>query len=172
MKESSQKGNCVRTGVYHRETGITATRLTEMKFRSDWYEEARHWGKLVYSSSSSSSRSHGRHDCFPASFVTDFIFCCSDGSHVPVDTAHPYLLRSSSLSSPMSRGTISRVSLPTYSLSHLLTYPNHLNLAFLLFSVILSTLCLSLMLSFLMWSLSMWPYAHNNNNNINNFYGA
>ena len=29
-----------------------------------------------------------------------FIFCRSDSSHVPVDTVHPSLLRSSSLSSP------------------------------------------------------------------------
>ena len=30
VKESCQKGNCVRTGVYQRETDIKATRLTEM----------------------------------------------------------------------------------------------------------------------------------------------
>ena len=44
---------------------------------------------------------HGfRHNSPPASSVMDFIFCCSDGSHDSVDTVHPSLLRSSSLSSP------------------------------------------------------------------------
>ena len=42
----------------------------------------------------------GRHNSPPASYDVDFIFCCSDGSHVPVDTVHPSLLRWSSLSSP------------------------------------------------------------------------
>ena len=43
----------------------------------------------------------GIHDSPPASSVMDFIFCWSDGSYVPFDTAHPSLLRSSSLSSPV-----------------------------------------------------------------------
>ena len=42
----------------------------------------------------------GRHNSPPASSVMDFIFCRSDGSHVPVDTVHPSLIRSFSLSSP------------------------------------------------------------------------
>ena len=42
----------------------------------------------------------GRHNSPPANSVMDFIFRCSDYSHVPVDTVHPYLLRSSSLFSP------------------------------------------------------------------------
>ena len=41
-----------------------------------------------------------RHNSPPASSVMDFIFRRSDGSHVSVDTVHPSLLRSSSLSSP------------------------------------------------------------------------
>ena len=82
----------------------------------------------------------------------DFIFCCPDGSHVPVDTVHPSLFRSSSLSSP-------RIFLPMYSWSRLLTCPNHLNLAFLHLSVMFSTFSLSLMLSFLTRSLSVWPHA-------------
>ena len=57
-------------------------------------------------------------------------------------------------------GIISRVFLPTYSWSRLLTYPNHLNFAFLHLSVIFSTLSLSLMSSFLTWSLSVWPHAY------------
>ena len=57
------------------------------------------------SSSSSSSRSHlvvgrcGRHNSPPASSVLNFAFRRSDGSHVSVDTVHPSLLWSSSLSS-------------------------------------------------------------------------
>ena len=57
-------------------------------------------------------------------------------------------------------GTISRVFLPTYSWSRLLTSPNHLSLAFLHLSVMFSTFSLSLMSSFLTWSLSVWPHAH------------
>ena len=41
----------------------------------------------------------GRHNSPPASSVINFIFCCPDSSHVSVDTVHPSLLRSSSLSS-------------------------------------------------------------------------
>ena len=57
-------------------------------------------------------------------------------------------------------GTISRVFLPTYSLSRLCTCPNHLSIAFLYLSVIFSTSSLSLMLSFLTWTLIVWPQAH------------
>ena len=42
----------------------------------------------------------GRHNSTPASSVMDFIFRCSDGSHVSVDTVHPSLLRYSPFSSP------------------------------------------------------------------------
>ena len=42
----------------------------------------------------------GRHNSPPASSVMDFIFCCSNVYHVPVDTVHPFLLRYASLSSP------------------------------------------------------------------------
>ena len=41
----------------------------------------------------------GRHNPPPASSAMDFIFRRSDGSHVSVDTVHPSLIRSSSLSS-------------------------------------------------------------------------
>ena len=58
------------------------------------------------------------------------------------------------------RGIISRVFLPTYSLSRLLTYPNHLSLAFLLLTVVVSILSLSLVLSFLTWSLNVWPHVY------------
>ena len=44
----------------------------------------------------------GRHNSPPASYVMDFIFRRSDGSHVSVDTVHPSLLRSFSFSSPRS----------------------------------------------------------------------
>ena len=57
-------------------------------------------------------------------------------------------------------GTIATVFLPTYSLSHLLTCPNYLNLAFLHLSVIFSTFSISLVSSFQAWSLSVWPHAH------------
>ena len=56
--------------------------------------------------------------------------------------------------------TISIVFLPTYSWSRLFTWPNHISRAFLHLSPILSTFSLSLMLSFLTWSLSVWPHAH------------
>ena len=42
----------------------------------------------------------GRHNSPPASSVMDRVFCRCDGSLVSVDTVHPSLLRSSSLSSP------------------------------------------------------------------------
>ena len=57
-------------------------------------------------------------------------------------------------------GTISRVFLPTYSLSRLFTWPNHLSLAFLHLSVMFSTFSLSLMSSFVTWYLSVWPQAN------------
>ena len=101
----------------------------------------------------------GRHHSPQGSYVMDFIFCLSDGSHVTVDTVHPSLLRSSSLSSPRWYH-ISRVFLPTYSWSRLLTCPNHLNHAFLHLSAMFSTLSLSLMPTVLTWSLSVWPHAH------------
>ena len=100
----------------------------------------------------------GRHNSLPVSSVMNFIFCRSDASHVSLDTVHPYLFRSSSLSFP--GGTISRVFRPTYSWSSLLMCPNHLNLAFLYLSAMFSTLILYLMSSFLTWSLSVWPRAH------------
>ena len=68
----------------------------------------------------------GRHNSLSASSIMDFIFCCSDSSH-------RFLLPG---------GTISRVFLSMYSWYRLLTCPNHLNLAFLNLSVILSTLTL------------------------------
>ena len=42
----------------------------------------------------------GRHNSHPASYVMDLVVRRSDGSHVSVDTFHPSLVRSSSLSSP------------------------------------------------------------------------
>ena len=42
----------------------------------------------------------GRHNSPQASSVIDLVLCRSDGPHVSVDTVHPYLFRSSSLSSP------------------------------------------------------------------------
>ena len=50
-------------------------------------------------------------------------------------------------------GTIYRVFLPTYSLSRLFTWPNHLSLAFLHLFVMFSTFSMSLMSSFLTWFL-------------------
>ena len=51
-------------------------------------------------------------------------------------------------------GTISRV------WSGLFTWPNHLGLAFLHLSEMFSSFSLSLMSSFLTWSLILWPHAH------------
>ena len=90
----------------------------------------------------------GRHNSPPASSVMDFIFRRSDGFHV-------FLAFFSQVV-----GTISRVFLPTYSWSRLFTWPKHPSLAFLHLSVILSTFSLALVLSFLMWSLSVWPHAN------------
>ena len=42
----------------------------------------------------------GRHNSPQASSVIDLVLCRSDGPHVSVDTVHPYMFRSSSLSSP------------------------------------------------------------------------
>ena len=63
---------------------------------------------------------------------------------------------------PGGRPTISRVFLLKYSWSCLLTCPNHFSLAIRHFSVMISTLSISLMSSFLTmsWSLSRWPHAH------------
>ena len=63
----------------------------------------------------------------------------------------------------LSGGTICRVILPTYYWYRLFTCPNHPSLALLHFSVIFSTLSLSLVLSFLTPSLSVWPNAHLHN---------
>ena len=49
-----------------------------------------------------------------------------------------------------------------YSWACLFTRPNHASLNFLHLSVIFSTSSLSLVLSFLTWSLSVWPHAHLN----------
>ena len=64
-------------------------------------------GYTSHASSSSSSRSHLvvgslRQTQFSSSHgsVMDLVYSRSDGSHVSVDTVHPSLLRSSSLSSP------------------------------------------------------------------------
>ena len=96
----------------------------------------------------------GRHNSPPASSVMDFIFCCPDSSHVSVDTVHPSLLRPFSFSSP------SWYHLQSLSSDVFFTCPNHLSLAFLHLSVIFSTFSLSLMSSFLTWSLSVWPHVH------------
>ena len=97
----------------------------------------------------------GRHNSPPASSVMDLVFRRSDGSHVSVDTVHPSLLRSSSLSSP---GWCHLQSFFLCSLGLTSTWSNHLSRAFLHLSAILSTFSLSLMFSFLIWSLSVWPH--------------
>ena len=85
----------------------------------------------------------------------DLVFRRSDGSHVSVDTVHPSLLRSSSLSSP---GWYNLQSLssdvvlvsPLYvSKPHESRFP----------APLCDTLYLQ-MFSFLTWSLSVWPHAH------------
>ena len=57
-------------------------------------------------------------------------------------------------------GVISIVFLRTQSWSRLFTWPNNSSLVFLHISVVFSTFILSLMLSFLTWSLSVWPPVH------------
>ena len=94
----------------------------------------------------------------PSSSVMALVFRCSDGSHAPVDTVQPSLLRSSSLSSAV------WYHLQSFFLRSLglFTWPNHFILAFLHLSVTPSTFSLSLMLSFLTWTWtrSLWPHAH------------
>ena len=101
----------------------------------------------------------GRHNTHPANSVMDFIsfFCRSDGSHVPVDTVHPSLLRSSLLYPRWYN--LQRLTSDVVFVSPL-TWQNHLNLAFLHFCVIFSTFSLSPMLSFLTLYLSVCPHAH------------
>ena len=100
---------------------------------------------------------YGRLNSPPASSVMDLIFCRSDGSHA-CPGWHLSLLRSSLFASPR----WCHIFLPTYSWSHLLTYPNYINLAFLYLSVMFSTLNISLMSSFMImsWYLSVWPHAN------------
>ena len=99
----------------------------------------------------------GRHNFPPASSVMDLVFRRSDGYHVSVDTAIHLCFGLPSFLLP--GGTISRVFLPPYSWSRLFAWPNHLSRAFLHLSAILSTFSLSLMFSFLTWSLSVAPHA-------------
>ena len=75
--------------------------------------------------------------------LTQFIHLCID----------PPLLR-------LPGGTVSRVFLPTLSWFRLFTCPDHLNLDFLQLSVIHSTFGLSLLLSFLAWSLCVWQHGY------------
>ena len=86
------------------------------------------------------------------------IYCCPNSAHVSVGTVHPSLLWSSLLLHP--GGTFSCVCLPTYSLYRPFTTPNQLNLTFCHLSVMSSTFSLSLALSFLTFSLTVWPQAH------------
>ena len=101
----------------------------------------------------------GRQNFPPASSVMDFIFRRSDGSHVSVDTVHPSLLRSSSFSSPrwyhlQSLSSDVLLVSPLYvAKPHQSCFPAPLCVRY-------STFSLSLMSSFLTWSLSMWPHAH------------
>ena len=77
--------------------------------RDGLYDKEIRRGIAMGKASYSSSRSHlvvgpmcrcGRHNSPPASSVMDHVYCRSDGSHVSVDTVHPYLFQSFSLSSP------------------------------------------------------------------------
>ena len=86
-------------------------------------------------------------------------FCHS--SHVSVDTVHPSVMISASVFLFFfSRVVPSPESLFRDSLVIASSCPNHLSIAFLHLSVIFSTFSLSQMLSFLTWSLSVWPHAH------------
>ena len=66
---------------------------------------------------------YDRHNSPPASYVMDFVFRRSDGSHVSIDTIHPSLLRTSSFSSPR------WYHLQSLSSDVFLVSPNHLCLA-------------------------------------------
>ena len=92
----------------------------------------------------------GGHNSPTASSVMDLVFRRYDGSHISVDTVHPSLLRSSSLSSP---AWYHLLSLSSYVIYWYLYVANHLSRTFLHLSAILSTFSLSLMFSFLTWSL-------------------
>ena len=100
----------------------------------------------------------GGHNSPPASSVMDLVFRRSGGSHVSVYTVHPSLLRSSSHSSSR---WYHLQSLPSYIVSVSSLYvAKSLQPCFPHHSVILSTFSLSPMLSFLAWSISVWPHAH------------
>ena len=99
----------------------------------------------------------GRHNSPPASYVMDLVFRRSDGSHVSVDTFQPSLVRSSSLSSP---AWYHRQSLSSYVVLVSPLYVAKPHKSRFPAPVILSTFSLSLMFSFLTWSLSVWPHAH------------
>ena len=85
-------------------------------------------------------------------------------SHVPVDTVHPSLLRSSSLSSLrwyhvqiLSSDVLLVSPLDVFQTTSILLSCTYLQYCL---SVMFSTTSLSLMSSFLTWSLSVWPHAH------------
>ena len=105
----------------------------------------------------------GRHNSPPASYVMDLVWRRSDGSHVSIDTVHPSLLRSSSLSSPgwynlhslssdvflvsslyVAKPSRSRCPAPLCDTLYLLS----------LLDVIVSHIILTL------WYLIVWPHAH------------
>ena len=101
----------------------------------------------------------GRHNTPPASSVMDFVFRRSDGSHVSVDTVHPSLLLSSSSSSPRWYHLQSPSS-DVFLVLHLYVAKPPQSCFPAPLCVRYSTFSLSLMSSFLTWSLSVWPHAH------------
>ena len=101
-------------------------------------------------------------DTIPASYVMDFIFYYSDGSHVSVDTVHPYLLRSSSHSSPRWYH-LQRLSSDVVLVSPLyMTKPPQCCFPLpLCHSLHLQSLSmLSFLINIILWSVSVWRHAH------------
>ena len=92
--------------------------------------------------------------------ILHLFFCRSDGSHVTVETVHPSLLRSSSLSSPRWYHLQSLAS-DVFVVSPIdVSKPPQPCFLHLSLSLMFSTLSLSLISSFLTWYLSVWPHAH------------
>ena len=116
-------------------------------------------------SASSSSRSHlvvgslRQTQFYSSQFCHGLHLLRSDGSHVPVDTVHPSLFRSSSLSSPRWYH-LQSLSFDVFLVSPPDVFKPHQSCFRAPLCVLFSTLSLSLMASFLAWSLiSVWPHA-------------
>ena len=90
--------------------------------------------------------------------VLDFSCCCPDSYHVSVDTVHPSLLRVPLLL--LQGGTICSAFLPThFGLVSLRVQTNPVSLSAPLCDILYPQ-TLTDVITFLTWSLGVWPHAH------------